>query len=163
MMASNKNREIKKRKIDNFASDISGKNFVMIIYYSGINVEDMSKLRSEVRGVGGSMLVMKNKLAKLAFQDTNLSEVSSLMKGPTAIAYAEDHVFVKKIVEFGKTNESLKIVGGFAQDKLVSAKEIEAIALWPTLDEARARILGVLQAVPAQIARVIDARVKKEA
>ncbi|MCC7260278.1 MAG: 50S ribosomal protein L10, partial [Alphaproteobacteria bacterium] len=96
-----------------------------------------------------------------------------LFKGPTAVAYAKDEVTAAKvIVEFAKGNEKLQVLGGSLDGKKLSVSDVKALATMPSLDELRAKIIGllnapasklvgVLQAPAGQVARVVGAYSKK--
>ena len=95
-------------------------------------------------------LETKNKITKLALKGTKFDKLEDLFSGPTAVAFSEDAISSAKILtNFAKTNSNLKIIGGIMEDEPLSLKDVEKIATLPTLDEARAKIVGIL-ATPAQ-------------
>lgn len=90
--------------------------------------------------------------------------LADLFKGPTAIAFANDPISAcKACVEFAKTNEKLILVGGAMGTGVLSLDEIKRLATIPSMDELRAKIIGLLQAPAAQLARVTKAYSEKEA
>lgn len=168
------NRTAKKELIADTNGKLKKANLMVVTHYKGLTVAEFTDLRRKMRDAGASIKVSKNRLVKLAAEDTDFSGVSDLLKGPTAIALSEDPIAAAKgVVNFAKTNQKLVILGGAYGSQKLSAKEIQALASLPSLDELRAKILGmlqtpatriasVLQAPGGQVARVIAANAKKE-
>ena len=152
----------------------SNAGVVVVAHYSGLTVADMTTLRSRMKAAGGSLKVAKNRLVKLALKGTDAEHISGLFQGPTVIAYSNDPVAAPKVAsDFAKTNDKLVILGGAFGKTNLDAGGIEALAKLPSLDELRARIVGmintpatriagVLQAPAAQLARVFGAYAKKD-
>ena len=102
--------------------------------------------------------VAKNRLAKLASQDTDYAGISDLLTGPTALATSIDPVAAAKIaVEFAKTNDKLEIVGGSMGSQVLDADGVKALASLPSLDELRAKLVGLIQAPATKVAQVVGA------
>ena len=152
----------------------SNTGVVVVAHYSGLTVADMTTLRGRMKDAGASLKVAKNRLVKLALKGTDAEHISDLFQGPTVIAYSSDPVAAPKIAaEFAKTNEKFVLLGGAMGKTSLDAKGVEALATLPSLDELRAklvgmiktpatRIAGVLQAPAGQLARVIGAYAKKD-
>jgi large subunit ribosomal protein L10 len=152
----------------------SNAGVVVVAHYSGLTVADMTTLRSRMKAAGGSLKVAKNRLVKLALKGTDAEHISGLFQGPTVIAYSNDPVAAPKVAsDFAKANEKFVILGGAFGKTNLDAGGIEALAKLPSLDELRARIVGmintpatriagVLQAPAAQLARVFGAYAKKD-
>lgn len=148
---------------------------VVVTRNLGLTVAQSTALRTKMREAGASYKVAKNKLAKLAIEGTAYAPISDLLTGPTALGTSADPVApAKVIVEFAKTNDKLEIVGGAMGETLLDAEGIKALASLPSLDELRAKIVGLIsapatklatitQAPAAQIARVLSAHAEKEA
>jgi len=148
-------------------------NIVVVTQYSGLTVAQMTDLRDRMRKAGAKFKVTKNRLTRLALEGTQFQGISDLFKGPTAMAYSADPVAAAKVaVEFSKQNEKLILVGGALGTQPLDAEGVKALATLPSLDELRAklvgmistpatRIAGVLQAPAGQIARVIGAHASK--
>jgi len=144
-------------------------NMVVVTQYLGLTVAEMGDLRGQMREAGASFKVTKNRLTRLALEGTKYEGLSSLFTGPTAIAYSEDPVAAAKVaVKFSKSNEKLVVIGGGLGSEVLDVANVNQLATLPSLDELRAkivgmintpatRIAGVLQAPAAQIARVIGA------
>lgn len=147
---------------------------LVVMHYKGLTVAEMSALRKKARETGTTLRVAKNLLAKRAVEGTEFEVVTELLKGQTALAYSKDPVAAAKcVVEYAKTNDKLVVIGGAFGQKIMSVKEVELLAKTPSLDELRARIIGmlktpatrivtVLQAPGSQVARVIAAKAKKD-
>ena len=147
---------------------------VVVAHYQGLTVAQMSTLRGRMKAAGGSMKVAKNRLAKIALQGTDIAHIADLFTGPTVIAYSNDPVAAPKVaVDFAKTNDKLVILGGALGRTTLDANGVKALATMPSLDELRARLVGmiktpatriagVLQAPGGQVARVLAAYAKKD-
>lgn len=142
----------------------SGAEIVVVSHYKGLTVKEVSTLRDNVRKAGASFRVTKNRITRLALKGTKFENLVDLFKGPTAIAFANDPISAcKACVEFAKTNEKLVLVGGAMGTGVLSLEEINRLATIPSMDELRAKIIGLLQAPGAQLARVTKAYSEKEA
>jgi large subunit ribosomal protein L10 len=147
----------------------SSTGVVVVAHYSGLTVAQMTALRGRMKAAGASLKVAKNRLVKLALKGTDAEHISDLFQGPTVIAYSGDPVAAPKVAaEFAKTNEKLVILGGAFGKANLDAKGVEALATMPSLDELRARLVGmivtpatrvagILQAPAGQLARVFGA------
>ena len=135
---------------------------MMVYHYEGLNVNQLDELRDKMREVGALLKVTKNRITKLALKETNHSEAENLFSGPTGIALSKDPITLAKIlVNFQKTNEKLKIVGGIMENKLLAPTDVAEIAKLPTLDEARAKIVGILQAPQQKLISILLAPGRK--
>jgi large subunit ribosomal protein L10 len=131
---------------------------VVVAHYSGLTVAQMNDLRSKMRGAGGSVKVAKNRLAKIALQGTPSEGIQGLFEGQTLIAYADDPVVAPKIAsEFAKTNDKLVLLGGAMGATSLDADGVKALATLPSLDELRAKIVGMIQTPATRIAAVVQA------
>ncbi len=131
---------------------------VVVAHYAGLTVAQMNDLRSRMRAAGGSVKVAKNRLAKIALQGTDSQSIQGLFKGQTLIAYANDPVAAPKIAsEFAKTNDKLVILGGAMGNTALSAANVNSLATLPSLDELRARLVGMISTPATRIAQVINA------
>lgn len=158
------NREEKKQLLDDLHELFNGSEIVVVSHYKGLTVAEVSELRDAVRKAGAGFRVTKNRITKLALKDTKFEGLADLFTGPTAIAFANDPVSAcKACVEFAKNNEKLIILGGAMGTGVLSVAEISRLATIPSMDELRAKIIGLLQAPAAQLARVTKAYSEKEA
>ena len=125
-------------------------NSVFVTHYQGLTVKQIDQLRAEMRKHGILFKITKNKITKLALEGSKFKKLENLFSGPTAVAFSEDAITSAKILtKFAKSNSNLKIIGGIMEEEPLSLKDVEKIATLPTLNEARAKILGILTA-PAQ-------------
>lgn len=158
------NRDEKKQLLDDLHGLFDASEVIVISHYKGLTVAEVSELRNAIRKAGAGFRVTKNRITKLALKGTKFEGLSDLFKGPTAIAFATDPVSAcKACVTFAKDNEKLIIVGGAMGTGALSVDEIKRLATIPSMDELRAKIIGLLQAPAAQLARVTKAYSEKEA
>ena len=144
------NKEKKKVYIEEMKNFFQKTNSVLVTHYQGLTVKQIDELRSEMRKHGIMFKITKNKITKLALEGTKYKKLENLFSGPTAIAFSEDAITSAKILtKFAKSNSNLKIIGGLMEDKPLSQEEVANIATLPTLNEARSKIVGILEA-PAQ-------------
>ena len=130
---------------------------VVITRNLGLSVAQSTDLRLKMRDAGAQFKVAKNRLAKIALEGTQYGSISDLLTGPTALATSIDPVAAAKVaVDFAKANDRLEIVGGAMGDTLLDVAGIKALAELPSLDELRARIVGVIQAPATKIARTVS-------
>lgn len=131
---------------------------LVVAHYAGLSVAQMNDLRSKMREAGGTVKVAKNRLAKIALQGTDAEGISDLFQGQTVIAYSDDPVTAPKVaVEFSKANESLVVLGGTMGTTQLDAGGVKALASLPSLDELRAKIVGMLNTPATRIAQVVNA------
>jgi len=131
---------------------------VVVAHYAGITVAQMNDLRSKMRAAGGTVKVAKNRLAKIALQGTESEKIIDLFKGQTIIAYSDDPVTAPKIAsEFAKSNDKLVILGGAMGATSLDADGVKALASLPSLDELRAKLVGMIQTPATRIAAVVQA------
>jgi len=146
---------------------------VVVTHQTGLTVAEVTDLRRQMRAAGASFKVTKNRLARRAIVGTKFEQLSSMFTGPTAIAYSGDPVAAAKVaVDFANRNEKLRVVGGSLGERQLDANGVKSLATLPSLDQLRARLIGmlqtpatriasVLQAPGTQLARVLDAHAKK--
>ncbi len=131
---------------------------VVVAHYAGVTVAQMNDFRSKMRAAGGTVKVAKNRLAKIALQGTESDSIGGLFKGQTLIAYSEDPVTAPKIAaEFAKGNEKLIILGGAMGSTSLDADGVKALATLPSLDELRAKLVGMIATPATRIAQVVNA------
>ena len=135
---------------------------VVITRNLGLSVAQSTVLRGKVRDAGATYKVAKNRLAKLAIQDTNYEGIGEFLTGPTAIATSVDPVAAAKaIVDFAKTTDKIEIVGGAMGALVLNAEGVKALASMPSLDELRAKLIGLVQAPATKIAQLSTAPAAK--
>jgi len=157
-------RAAKKEMVTELNEVFKASNVVVVAHYAGLTVADMQKLRTQLRQVGASAKVAKNRLAKIALDGTDAAIVAPLLKGPTVIAYSSDPIAAPKAAtDFAKANEKFVILGGAMGKIALTPDGIKALAALPSLDELRAKIVGLIQAPATKIAQVVTAPAAKVA
>ena len=158
------NKDTKKNYIEEMKKVFSSNEAVMIAHYQGLNVVQLDALRKELRENGIVFKVTKNRITKLAVKETPLKELEKFFTGPTATAVSSDPFMSARILtKFAKSNDKLKIVAGFMEGKVIDQAEVAKIASLPTLQEARAQIVGVLNASAQKLIGILLAQSKKMA
>ena len=135
---------------------------VVITRNLGMSVAQSTDLRGKMRDAGASYKVAKNRLARLALNDTDYADLGDLLTGPTGLAYSTDPVAAAKAaVDFAKTTDRIEIVGGSMGGQLLDEAGIRALASLPSLDELRAKLIGLVNAPATKIAQVVNAPAAK--
>ena len=144
------NKEKKKIYIEEMKSFFNKTSSVFVTHYQGLTVKQIDELKSEMRKHGVLFKITKNRITKLALVGTKYKKLENLFSGPTAVAFSDDAISSAKILtKFAKKNSNLKIIGGIMEEETLSKEDVEKIATLPTLNEARAKIVGILTS-PAQ-------------
>ena len=125
--------------------------------YRGLTVAEMTELRSEARNAGVYLRVVKNTLARRAVEGTDFECMQETLKGPLLLAFAKDDpgAAARIIKDFSKEHDALKAVSLSTGGKLLPASELSTLADLPTLDQARAMLLGVMMAPASKLARTL--------
>ena len=135
---------------------------VVITRNLGMTVAQSTALRVKMRDAGAVYKVAKNSLAKLAIKDTQYEGLDEMLVGPTALATSVDPVAAAKaVVDFAKTTDKIEIVGGAMGTQVLDDAGIKALASLPSLDELRARLVGLVQAPATKIAQLSTAPAAK--
>ena len=135
---------------------------VIVTRNLGLTVAQSTELRTKIREAGATFKVAKNRLAKLAIQDTDYVGIGDFLTGPTALAASSDPVAAAKaVVEFAKTNDKIEIVGGSMGTQVLTPEGVKALASLPSLDELRATLIGLVQAPATKIAQLTTAPAAK--
>ncbi len=131
---------------------------VVVTRNLGMTVAQSTALRVKMRDAGASYKVSKNRLVRIAIEGTPYVGISAMLTGPTALSTSIDPVAAAKVVvEFAKTNDKLEIVGGSMGDVVLDVNAVKALAELPSLDELRAKIVGLIQAPATKIVQIIQA------
>ena len=143
-------KQQKKNYVEEMKKVFSSNEAVMVAHYQGLSVKELDKIRDEMRKSGIFFKITKNRITKLALKDTKCKDLEKFFNGPTAAAISSDPIMSAKILaKYAKSGSHLKIVAGFMDGKVLEASDVAKIATLPTLDEARAKIIGILS-TPAQ-------------
>ena len=155
-------RAAKKHAVEELNGLFKTTGVAVVAHYSGLTVVQMQNLRSQMKQAGASVKVSKNRLAKIALDGTDIVGIGSLLKGPTVIATSDDPVAAPKVaVDFAKANEKFVILGGSMGQTVLNVDSVKALASLPSLDELRAKILGLLVAPATKIAQLSTAPAAK--
>ena len=155
-------KEKKKLYINEMTSQFDKSEAVIVAHYQGLSVSQLDELRSKMREHGIQFKITKNRITKLALEKTRCKNLSELFKGPTAVALSEDAIVSAKILtKFSKDNTNLKILGGIMGNDILDLAGVQNVATLPTLDEARAKIVGILSSPAQKIASILLAPASK--
>ena len=150
-------RAQKSEQVAALKQTFSETSVVVVTRNLGLTVAQSTALRNRMRDAGASYKVTKNTLTLIALEGSPYAPISDMLTGPTALATSSDPVAAAKVaVDFAKTNDRLEIVGGAMGDTLLDVNGIKALASLPSLDELRAKLIGLIQAPASKIARTVS-------
>jgi len=156
------NKEKKQNYIKEMKTEFDKSEAIIVTHYQGLTVNQLDDLRAKMREHGIIFKVTKNRITKLALEKTRCKDLSSLFSGPTAVALSEDAITSAKILtNFSKENSNLKILGGIMGNDILDVAGVKNVATLPTLDEARAKIVGILRSPAQKIASILLAPASK--
>ena len=156
------NKEKKQSYISEMTTQFDKSEAVIVTHYQGLTVNQLDDLRAKMREHGIIFKITKNRITKLALEKTRCKELSDLFSGPTAVALSKDAITSAKILtNFSKENKNLKILGGIMGDDILDVAGVKNVATLPTLDEARAKIVGILRSPAQKIASILLAPASK--
>lgn len=155
-------RAEKSQLVAELKQTFSETSVVVITRNLGLTVAQSTDLRNKMRAAGANYKVAKNRLALIALEGTAYAPIGDMLTGPTALATSPDPVAAAKVaVDFAKTNDRFEIVGGAMGETLLDVNGVKALAELPSLDELRAKIVGLIQAPATKIAQVVNAPAAK--
>ena len=156
------NKEKKQNYISEMTSQFDKSEAVIVAHYQGLTVNQLDELRARMREHGIIFKITKNRITKLALEKTRCKDLTNLFTGPTAVAFGEDAIISARILsKFAKDNESLKLIGGIMENEVLDQAGVQNVATLPTLDEARANIVGILNAPASKLVSILLARSEK--
>jgi large subunit ribosomal protein L10 len=151
-------RAEKKELVTTLNTVLKAANVVVVAHYSGLTVAQMQTLRRQAKQSGATVKVAKNRLAKIALDGTDVVAIAPLLKGPTLIAYSGDPIAAPKVaVDFAKAHERFVILGGAMGKTALNPDGVKALAALPSLDELRAKLIGLVQAPATKLAQLLNA------
>ena len=149
-------KEQKKNYITEMTTQFESSKAVMVTHYQGLTMTQLDELRAQMREHGIIFKVTKNRITKLALEKTKCKDLSDLFTGPTAVAFGEDAIMSARILsKFAKDNENLKLIGGIMDNEVLDQAGVQNVASLPTLDEARANIVGILSAPASKLVSIL--------
>jgi large subunit ribosomal protein L10 len=143
--------------------DVFAKSSVVVVaHYSGLTVAQMQRLRKQMKAAGATVQVSKNRLAHIALEGTDVSSIGPLLKGPTLIAHSADPVAAAKAaVAFARDNDKFVLLGGAMGKTSLDVDGVRALATLPSLDELRAKLVGLITAPATKLAQLANAPAAK--
>ena len=156
------NKQKKQEYIKEMTTQFDKSEAVIVTHYQGLTVAQLDKLRKEMRQHGIIFKITKNRITKLALEKTKCKELSKYFSGPTAVALSDDAITSAKILtKFSKENEKLRILGGIMGSDILDVVGVKNVATLPSLEEARAKIVGILRSPAQKIASILLAPASK--
>ncbi len=156
------NKEQKKNYITEMSANFENSESVLVTHYQGLTVKQLDELRKQMREQGIQFKITKNRITKLALEKTKCKDLANLFTGPTAVALSKDAISTAKILtKFSKENNNLKILGGIMGKEILDVAAVANVATLPTLDEARAKIIGILRSPAQKIVSILLAPASK--
>lgn len=165
-MASEKILNQKKEEVSALAAKMKEAKLVLLTDYRGINVEDVTNLRTELRNAKAEYKVIKNNITRRALAECGIEGLEEQLTGPTAVIMSnEDYLEpAKAIYKFSKDNDFYKIKGGVIEGKVMTAEEIITLAKLPSRETLLSMLAGALLANISKFAVALDqVRIQKEA
>jgi large subunit ribosomal protein L10 len=152
------NRVAKEGLVAEVGGEIKNSGIVVVTQQVGLNADETRQLRVHLRKENVGYKVGKNNLMKIALKDTKFAALDKMLRGPTALAFSADPIAAAKAtVEFAKKNGKLKIIGAAMGDQILDEAQTKQLASLPSLDQLRAKIVGLLVAPATKIAGIMQA------
>ncbi|WP_145410596.1 50S ribosomal protein L10 [Paenibacillus xylanexedens] len=163
-MANAKVIQAKQESVDAVTAKLRESATTVVVDYRGLNVAQVTELRKQLREAGIEFTVLKNTLLRRATAAAELTELDSVLTGPTAIAFSgEDAVAPAKILnDFAKKNDALKLKGAVVEGRVIGEQEVKALAELPSREGLLSMLLSVLQAPVRNFALAVKAVADKE-
>ena len=157
------NRQEKEKFVADFRGRLEKSQGSFLVDYQGINVDGVNRLRNELRKVDAEFQVVKNRLLKLACEETETALIKDYMQGPSAVALTYEDVVgtAKVLVDFSKDFKDLKIKIGQISGKVIDLEAIKRLAELPGKDVLLAQALSAMQAVPGSFVRILNGVIAK--
>jgi large subunit ribosomal protein L10 len=153
---SNVDRAQKRELVTTLSEQWKESGVLVVAHYKGMTVAQMTDFRKRVKEAGGVVKVTKNRLAKLALDGTDMAAVADLLKGQTCVAYSKDPVAAARVsIKYARENDKLVVLGGAMGKTRLDGAGVQALADLPSLDELRAKLVGLIQAPASKIARIV--------
>ena len=152
------NRSEKEQLVSSLREGLLESSLIVVSHQTGLTVAQALDLRRKMREAGAQFRVAKNTLARLAVAGTENEGITPLLSGPTTLAYSKDPVAAAKIsVKFANDNDKFNVIGGILNGKLLDAKDVEALSKLPSIDELRAKIIGIISTPATRVAGIVQA------
>lgn len=163
-MANAKVIQAKQESVDAVTAKLRESVTTVVVDYRGLNVAQVTELRKQLREAGIEFQVLKNSLLRRAAAAAELSELDSVLTGPTAIAFSADDVVApaKILNDFAKKNDALELKGAVVEGRVIGVEEVKALAELPSREGLLSMLLSVLQAPVRNFALAVKAVAEKE-
>jgi large subunit ribosomal protein L10 len=152
-------RAEKQKRVDGLRAELGAVPGVYVVEHNGLSVKETQAIRAEMRKAGGQVRFVKNTLARIAMAGTEKAALGDLLRGANILVFGQDPVgAAKALLKVARDNgEKVRLKGGILQGQMLSPERVQAVSTLPGIDEIRARVLGVLMAVPARLVRQLTA------
>lgn len=150
-------KEHKREVVEQYFEWMEQSQALFVAEYQGLTMKDLDELRSKIREAGGEFHIIKNTLGKLAFEKAGIAFEEEQFTGSTAMGFAFEDApaLAKAMTNFAKSNDFLKVKGGYLNRAMISAAEVKALAELPPLPVMRAQLLGTILAPATQLVRIL--------
>lgn len=150
-------KQKKEELVEQYKGWVAESDGLILAHYHKLSVKDISDLRKEIRNIGGEFHIIKNTLAKRAFEESGREWKKGVFNGPTAVgvSYENPSSLAKVIRDFSKEFGTIEIKSGYLAERLVSVEEIVALAELPSMAEIRAKLVSMIGAPASNLARIL--------
>jgi large subunit ribosomal protein L10 len=150
--------------VDEVAAQLATSNYLLIANFTGVTVEDATKVRTQLREHGAEYHVVKNSILTIAAKQANLPDFSQQLVGHTALVTGGKNPtgVAKVLVTFFKDFSKLEVKAGVLDSKVLTKAEVEALSKLPSLDGIRAQLLSLLSTPASSLVRLLDAKRQKD-
>ena len=165
-MASEKSLNLKKEEVSKLAEKMKNAKLILLTDYRGINVEEVTNLRTDLRNAKAEYSVIKNNITRRALKEIGIEGLDEQLEGPTAVIMTDEDYLepTKAIYNFTKDHDFYKIKAGVVEGKVMSAEEIVTLAKLPSREQLLSMLAGGLLGTISKFAVALDqVRVQKEA
>ena len=154
--------QVKSGNIEEIKAKIGKAQSMVLVDYRGLNVAQLTELRSQYRQAGVEYKVYKNSMMRFAFKDLGLEDFNEFLKGPSAVAFGyDDPVSAAKITsQFAKTNDKLEIKAGIVDGKVIDIDGVKSLAELPSKEVLIAQVLGGFNAPIQGFANVLQGTIR---
>ncbi len=143
----------KEALVSDMRQRLESSTLVVVARQSGLTVDEVTKLRRDMRDVSAEFKVLKNTLAQIAVKGTKLDGLTGMLTGPTVLAYSVDPIAAAKVlVTFSNKNDKIKVVGACLDGKVLNEAEVKALATLPSLDELRGKLVAIISTPATRLA-----------
>lgn len=147
------NRSEKEDLVSELKCRIEESSLVVVTHQKGLTVSEVTNLRRHMRAAGANFKVYKNTLTEIAVKGTKAECLTTYLSGPTALAFSKDPIAaVKAAIKFANSNDRFQVLGAVLDGKLLNESDVKILATLPSLDELRAKIIGLISAPATKLA-----------